>query len=123
MKVELELKKFTSADVENLRTWQPASIDQVCFELSLDIGERGKKGGHLFYLTVASPEGLRAFATKHPERELPDRGILVFSAYSFEVLMKRVRSIIDRCARDNWDHSIACLQRYFAWEYEDIEYG
>jgi|SRR5271167_3207913 len=117
--MELELRDYSSGDVQDIWNWSPLSTKDVFFQLTIEIGESGKKGGHLFQLVVATPEGLREFTKKHPGHEFPDRALLVFSEYTFDSLTKRIGKILSHCSRDTWDKSIGCLRRYFDWEYED----
>ena len=123
MKCQLELRDISSADAPNVLTWLPSSPDAVCIQITIEIGEKGKEGGHLFQFLAATPQGLEKVARDHPGHEFPDRNILVFAVYSPNSLLSRVNRIIDSCARGNWQESIDCLQRFFQWEYEDIRIG
>jgi len=57
--MKLEIRNFSSMDIANLWDWEPSSLEEVCFHLELEIGEKGSKGGQLFQLVVATPEGLK----------------------------------------------------------------
>ena len=121
MAITLEIRSMRSSDVEDLRNWDPTAIDRVFFPLEIEIGERGAKDANVFYALVATPEALRKQAAMYEKakRPFPDRNLLVLPEYSWRSLEDRIERIVASCARDSWNESVACLNRYFRWEYED----
>ena len=117
--MKLEIRDYSSGDLDRVWDWVPNKADAVYFHLAIEIGEAGNQGGDFFDLVVATPEGLREYS-KEFGVELPDRCLLVFSEYGWSALVRRLESILESCARDTWEESVLCLQRYFHWEYEDF---
>ncbi len=118
--MKLEIRDYSSDDINDLWGWIPSSLEDVYFHLEIEIGEVGKKGTYLFELVVATPEGLRNFV-QTTNQPFPDRDILVISEYDWQAVIKRLNAIVEHCSRDTWENSIRCLQRYFLWEYEDLK--
>ena len=110
-----KLKELYSSEVE-LFSWEPATPVDVYFLLELEIGDPGTDGKDLFYVTVATPEGLRAHA-KGPM--IAERAVLVVSEFSLSALREHVATILQRCEAPTWPECSTKLQRYFRWEYED----
>lgn len=117
--MELEIRGYTSADIREVWSWVPNPGQPVFFQLTLEIGEVGQRGSYFFQLVVATPEGVRDFATRFPGCELPDRALLVFADYTWDRLADKLTSILAKCARPEWGDTLVCMQRYFEWEYED----
>lgn len=117
--MKIELRDFNSGDINEIWTWKPNSLDEVNYVLDIEIGEQGIDGSYSFQLRVTTPEGLRKIADAYPNN-MPDRAVLILPDYSWDNVLKRINGIIDICSRNNWHESIACLQRYFIWEYEDL---
>jgi len=114
-KVELEITDFYSDAIDSVWEWVPKFQEEVYYDLEIEISEIGKPGGTLFYLLVATPEGL--FANKRTN--LRDDACIIVKDYSWEKLMKILRKIIAECTCDSWDKSLLCLNRKFRWEYRD----
>lgn len=113
----LKLMGISSTDVIHLRDWIPADRDEVYVTLFIEIGAEGRPRGNFFQVVLATPEGLRRHAEEHGE--IPDRNILICLDYDWTEVEERVARIVASCARDSWGESVACLQRYFEWEFED----
>jgi hypothetical protein len=118
----LELRDYSSSDIERVWTWSPKHSSEVFFELTIDIGEHGHAGGNLFSLLVATPEGLRRVADTYSNYYFPDRAVLIFSTYSWNALMERINRILGQCSRNSWQESLLCLRQFFKWEYEDLKF-
>jgi hypothetical protein len=120
--MELEARNYTSGDVRDVRNWNPDSPDDVCFQLSFDIGERGEKASYTFQVVVATPEGLRRAATRSTGYLIPDRALLMLVDYSWQAVESRIRIITAICGAPakEWKEAITRLTRYFIWEYEDF---
>ena len=116
--INLEIIDYSSGDVDSVWNWVPASNEDIFFQLSIEVSEVGCDGGNQFQLVVATPEGIRSFMEQHDQAFL-DRSLIVLREYSFLNLKERLTQILNECSRDSWNESIACLQRYFQWEYED----
>ena len=117
MAITLEVLNYSSPDVSDLIKWDPESPNEILFCLEMEIGEKGKEGGHLFQVLVATPEAIRHFCKKY-DRTV-DRNLLIILDYSWTEIDMRIRRIVESCCRDNWNNSMLCLNRYFKWEYEE----
>lgn len=110
-----EIKRLYSTEVE-LDEWEPDTLADVYFLAEMEIGEVDDERRDMFYVKVATPEGLRANATN---AVIADRGVLVVSAYSLPELREHLSKLLLRCEGSTWSDVAAKLQRYFVWEYED----
>jgi hypothetical protein len=119
--MRLEARNYYSSDIDDVRNWEPDSPEDVCFQLSFDIGEKGDKASYTFQVVVATPEGLRRTASTIEGYEIPDRALLVFSDYSWHALQCRIEFIATICGAraETWQEAVPRLTRYFIWEYED----
>jgi hypothetical protein len=95
----------------------PASRHEVYFTLFIEVGESGRPGSNFFQVTVATPEGLRRHGDE--QGEVPERNLLVCLDYDWAQIEARIARIVAACARETWRESVACLQRYFEWEFQD----
>ena len=114
---DLELKSYGSSDYD-LESWQPAQEEDVFFVLDMEIGERGDDRADLFYVTVATPAGLR----KHRRSAgTTSQGAIVLPVFSLDNLLARVNEVIADCSAESWDKSVLLLRRYFDYEYADYQ--
>ncbi|KLN56938.1 Imm8 family immunity protein [Variovorax paradoxus] len=132
MTMRLEIRSLQGVDIDDLRTWHPASPADVYEMLELEIGEAGVPGAHIFQLLLATPEGLGAHhkgemlkffsAMQERAKTFVTDALVVVDHYDWnevrETLVRRVAS----CERSTWNESLECLRRKFFWEYEDIKY-
>ena len=116
MTIKLTLESISSSEVE-LDSWRPLESEDVFLCLDIEIGYLGGNGGtNMFYVTLATPEGL----LKHRDSPmLVKNRTLVISEYNYNLVKKEIDSILEDSARDTWNNSCIILQRYFQWEYED----
>ena len=112
--IKLEVKSFGSSDVE-LETWSPEHPAEVFFVLEVEIGEAGDERSDLFYVTVATPEGLRL----NHEVPVTKAGPLVVPEFSLSDLRQRVEEIVADCAAGTWTESVERLQKHFDYEFAD----
>lgn len=115
----LEIRNYSSAEIDDLESWVPEPGQGVFFSLSFEVAEAGTTGSNLFQAIVATPAGLQQFKTEHPHERLPDRGVIVLETYSWEAVLDKLTGPLKACTRESWDESMACLSRQFLWEYED----
>jgi hypothetical protein len=115
MTVRLRVKSIVSSDVD-VDEWTPGSLEDVYFPLELEIGLAGAESASLFQLLVATPEGLRRYARTEI---ISERGLLVLSEFSWQIVHETLDRIIVGCAGNSWQETTVRLQRYFTWEYED----
>lgn len=130
--MNLEVLDLRSLDVGDLPAWRPASPADVYLTVELEIGEVGVRGGHVFQLLVATPQGvsahhhgnaLAAYTSMRKRGKTFDiDALLVVDPYDWtcvhDALLQRVAS----CERSTWAESLDCLRRKFFWEYEGVEY-
>ena len=113
--ITLEVKHMVSPDVE-IDDSEVEAEDSVCFLLELEIGEVGDPRRDVFQVMVATPEGLRRYATAEI---ITNRSTIVFANFSWSGLRHEIRRTVNACSAASWPESMMKLQRFFRWEYED----
>jgi len=111
------IKSMHSPDVE-LQEWQPASLEDVCFLLQMEIGPAGEEGADVFDVMVATPEGLRRLQ-RQGEMFISKRALFVVAHYSVDELLRSLAELVASCDGESWVQCVQKLQRYFQWEYDD----
>jgi hypothetical protein len=107
---------IVSDDVD-IETWQPETRDDVYTTLAIQIGDSADDSSDLFYVKIATPEGLR----KHSKNGIiSTRGLLVISDFDYVEITEEIRKIIESSVDHDWTESVRRLQRYFIWEYEGM---
>lgn len=117
-KIEIELKDIMSSDVRDFDSWQPR-LEDVYFPVEMSIGERGQIGADLFQCLIATPEDLRK---AREALVIENRALIVVSRYEWPAILKELVSIIASIKAVDWLDASQKLQRYFLWEYEDMEW-
>lgn len=112
-----EIKSIFSSDVE-LDVWQPATDADVCFLVEMEIGEVGQAAADQFSVIFATPDGLKGF--RAGEDVILDRGVIVLRRFSWDAVHGSLESILRGCKYADWVGVTDYLQRYFHWEYEDM---
>jgi hypothetical protein len=117
--IDIDIIEYYSPDVE-INDPEVEANPAVVFLLELGLVPRGHETLDLFSIVVATPEGLRAHATRYPSQDIliSGRG-LVMSNFSWTLLRREIDNIVNKCRADSWDDIVLKLQRYFQWEYED----
>jgi len=105
-----------SADDVDLPRWCPESREDVCTLVNIQIGDSSNEARDLFYVRVATPEGLRKRLVGDV---MSSRGLIVLSDYDWGVLSAEICRIVDICVVRDWADSVCRLQRFFLWEYEE----
>ena len=113
-----KISNYHSADILEVWTWEPSSIADVHFGLSISIGPPDEIGADDFQVIVASPEALRKDCR---DNAVIGRHYLIVLDYSWEVLERELEKILDVCEADTWERVREKLCRYFLWEYEDYK--
>ena len=111
----IEIKQIHSPDA----TVGDSSLngkEDVFILIEVVLAEEGKTSRDIFWFVAATPEGIRSHAKNHP---ILKRATIVFSEFSWDVLYKTIDEIVIDCASIDWSKTVAKLQRYFQWEYED----
>jgi hypothetical protein len=116
--ISLEVRSVSSSDVDP-DEWEPTG-NRVLVALALEIGVAGTKGADLFYVTVATPEGLSEAEREDEVGALASRATIVVGTFSWKKVHAIIRKIVRQCEAATWDESLGKLQRYFQWEYEDF---
>lgn len=132
MTIKLEISDYSSGDIDEVWNWQP-SDNNIYFQLSIEIGEKGEAGGNFFELIVTTPQGMEKRHVGELKEEyekslkgyegLAKNGLLVLDEYSWENLENRLNEIVKSCERDTWQDSINELRKQFFWEYENDQWG
>lgn len=116
--ISLEIKSIFSSDVE-VDVWQPATDADVCFLLEMEIGEAGRAAADQFSVMFATPEGLKGFRAGN-EDVILDRGLIVLRRFSWDAVHASLEKILRGRKCSDWSGVCGHLQRYFYWEYEDM---
>ena len=116
MNKRLKLNSISSSDIDiDLASWNPLVNEDIFICLDMEISFENDEV-NLFYVNIATPEGLR----KHEKGFLlSENRTIVISEYNYEALLVVIKNILAKCTRDSWTESCLVLQRYFLWEYED----
>ena len=94
--------------------------EDVYYLLTLSIGITGEQGADLFYVRIATPEGLQA---KAPETAtiMASRAMIVISDFDWRLIQTYLKEILKVCVAPTWAEATERLQRYFQWEYENMQ--
>lgn len=115
--IDLEIKSWGSPDIELEAMGEQPDAD-FCFLLELEIGQSGDVRRDVFYIQVATPEGLRSKLTAR-DGVLSERALLVVASGEPRIVRRAIQHLVDASAATSWTESVLRLQRYFKWEYED----
>ena len=119
MKSSLILKSIDPAfSVKDLAAWCPTWPEEVFIYVALEIGLSDKDGINLFYVTIATPEGLKM--NKGNKNSLPKK-LFIIDQYNYNELLGKLNQCIASCNRDTWEDSCTALCKYFEWEYGDYK--
>ncbi len=120
--MRLIIVSISSPDV-HLDAWTPQAREDAFVLVELELSCTGGQGAaDLFQIVVATPEGLRKHQETHADalgEVLSERAMLVVSDYSWPRVRRTLKDIVKRCEGADWTESVARLQRYFEWEYEN----
>lgn len=109
------LKAFDCFDHDPIDQWRPDSDSEAYYSLCLHIGPPDEEGADLFYVDVATPQAINAL---NLGKRMSERGIVV-NPYSWENVLAVVRTILERCAGEDWSQQSQLLAKHFSWEYEN----
>jgi hypothetical protein len=122
MAISAEIKGYFSSDVDDLRTWTPASPEDVYIAIEISIGVVGDDAADIFQLLVACPEAIRGrFAGT--TSSCPGRAHLLLASYDWAVVAAYCESVVSQCIDETWEKTAERLCRHFLWEYEDYQTG
>lgn len=93
--------------------------EEVFYLLALSIGMAHEKGADLFYVTIATPEGLKALAPPTPT-VMSTRAMIVVSEFDWRTIEDCIKDILKKCTAPTWSEAAEHLQRYFAWEFDTM---
>lgn len=108
---------MVSTKIDPLISWRPDSLDEIYFDLNINIGlDDGSEGVHFFYVEVATPEALRCH---HDQFLISSNRMIIIDDYDYFALKQVIEDIIKKSKRRHWEDTCIALTRYFNWEYED----
>ena len=116
--MKIEIKDFYSPEVDEVWLWEPDDINEVSFLLEISIGEVGSDGCDIFQVSIVTPKGINL----NKDFLISDRATIVIKSFDWEQIVSTLENVVKRCACSNWVDSVAKLQRFFLWEYEDYAY-
>jgi hypothetical protein len=108
-----QLKNFDCVAHDPIDQWSPESEDEVCYHLSLHIGQPDQVGADYFDVQIVTPEAInrmnlgRRLAKYH----------IVISPYSWEIVLQRIEEILRACGGDSWEQISRLLAQHFDWEF------
>ena len=110
-----ELKSLSSPDTTDLPTYYADGEFAILVEA--EIGERGREGGDLFSLTVASTKWIEAKVLS--AGGLLPRAFLIVSSFDYRQVWDTLERYCRRCTGESWDIVARQLSRVMLWEFED----
>ncbi|MCC6612870.1 MAG: immunity 8 family protein [Anaerolineae bacterium] len=115
------VKAVLSPDIPDLAQYSPTEQDNFGFLLQLLIGPENGDGMESLEVTVCTPKWL---ATLHDSSEIivGQHHLIVFE-YDYDLLMRRVNSLVAQCDGDTWNEVALKLTRIAKWEFEDHASG
>jgi hypothetical protein len=112
-----ELKRISSPDCEDLKTFNPE--DGECFSLLLQIfvGKEDHKAEESFDVELCTPKYL---LNNYSEDKIliGNRMIVVFN-YNYLTLEQQIRRYCQNCTGITWEEVACKLMRMGKWEFED----
>ncbi|MBC1242894.1 Imm8 family immunity protein [Listeria welshimeri] len=101
-----------------LKDWEPSPKEEIYMVVDMFIGTNDtEKGGNYFNVLVVTPEAL--YKSKHLPKE--KRKFIVLENYSYDLLLSKIETILQKCSKNNWEDSCQALQNYFCWEFENYK--
>jgi hypothetical protein len=115
--MKAELKRLHSPDVDDLTTHVPKTNDSFGFLLQVMVGTKGKEGEESFDIFVCTPRWL---IKHHKENEiLFGRHYMIVFKYDYDLIIKKLKSYIEKLEGDNWDELAQKINLIGKWEFED----
>ena len=98
-------------------TWEPRSLEDVYQSISLEIEADGY--GAIFFVTVATPEALRARQERPAEYSPYFTGhhLIIVLQWNWPEIRAYLQALIAACAGETREEVGVKLSRYFEWEY------
>ena len=93
---------------------------EIDYELELTIGYRGDEIDSRFSVRVVTPEAL-SVCQRGSAWVLADRAVLTISRLDMTNLEDYLECIVSSCTLGSLHASVAALQQYFRWEYDDYD--
>ena len=116
--MKLEIRSITTPDIDvPLQAWRPTFYEDVSCELSIEIGEAGKKEADLFRVWLATPEAIRS-RSKDGNNVISNRASIVVAEFDWRLVEAALTQMVIDSSRHSWADSCLALQRFFIWEYE-----
>jgi hypothetical protein len=110
-----QLKGYDCIDHDPIDEWVPESDADVFYSLCLHIGLPDSEGADLFYVDVMTPQAIN---NHNLGKRLRQRRIIV-NPYAWDAVLESVRSILERCAGEDWSQQSTLLAKHFSWEFEN----
>lgn len=113
---KLQIKNYSSSDVDNLWAWEPET-NAVFYCLEMDIGWEDEEAADIYSVIVATPNGVLDVGKNSLVFGEIHR-ILLLDLYSWRAVRTSIEAKVS--AIDTYDESeaVLMLERYFYWEYE-----
>ncbi|MGQ8821122.1 Imm8 family immunity protein [Bibersteinia trehalosi] len=87
--------------------------DEVCFSVTLLIGEKGNSGADYFDVTIYNPTWIK----KH--KYLLGKFAIIVDTDDFDDVIEYLRIEIAQITGNDWDEISNKLKKMFSWEYDD----
>ena len=94
--MSLEIKSYHTADIENIKEWQPAELSDVYFTLEMNIGDVGCEKSFLYSISIATEEGLRKYRDTFnvSATQLKNEKRLMVKSYNWQSIFKQLNDIV-----------------------------
>ncbi|WP_409290599.1 Imm8 family immunity protein [Peribacillus sp. SCS-37] len=116
----LEIKDVYSSDINEVWKWVPRDPEEIYYLLEFNVGYVNDKASDIFYVFVATPEGLRK--RKKTSSDWVTNKHLIVRDYSFDLVEAKINEILFKCTGPDWEKSVQNLLKYFDWEYDGREF-
>jgi hypothetical protein len=111
--------KWLGSHGQDLASWRPDDPSRALAWLTIAVGERGRDGANELTLCVGTPEAI--VAAHDGLDRVTTQGCMVVSTWSWPDIERAVVGSISRCDLGDWRLSIAELQKYCHYEYQDYD--
>ncbi len=113
--IYLIIPKLYSIDV--IQT--PQDKENFLLGFTAYIGEENVEGADCFYFEVITPKKLVEIIKE--KRIYNGKNLLIVEKYDLNLIEKEINRILQDCIRPTWNEVAQAINRYLAWEYDNIK--
>jgi len=118
--MKVELFNITSADIDDLMSFEPREDEQWKAQADVEIGEIGQPGRDRFQFEICSLAWINAQTEQR--NALPTGRMIVFKVFTYGELLKVLKQLADDASRNtgDWDSFSRQLNWHLQWELENF---